>query len=186
MPQTSKMLNRTATTLAVIDIQDVLMPKDAAVVNVFLANLTKLIRCAQGLEIPILITEQNPDRLGRTNAAVAEVLGETPRLGKMTFSCLADNAFAEKLKQLGRNQLLITGMETHVCVMQTALDAMYAGYHPFVVRDAVLATHPQEHQAGLDRLAQAGIPLVSTQMAVFEWLRAAGTPEFKRLLPLLK
>lgn len=186
MAHSAQMLDRMASALIVIDIQDVLMPKDADVVKSFLANLTKLIRCAQGLEIPILVTEQNPDRLGRTNAAISEVLGETPRLAKMSFSCLGDDVFEGKLQQLGKKQLLITGMETHVCVMQTALDSMNAGYRPFVVRDAVLATHPQEHQAGLERLAQADVTLATTQMAVFEWLRAAGTPEFRRLLPLLK
>jgi nicotinamidase-related amidase len=186
MSVSASLLDRNAAALLVIDIQDVLMPKDPAVSETFLANARKLIQCARGLEIPVIVTEQNPGRLGGTNADIANALGDFVPLGKMAFSCFADAAFREALGALGRSQLLIIGMETHICVLQTALQAVEAGYQPFVARDAVTSMLRAEYEAGLARLAPAGIPLVTAQMAIFEWLRAAGTAEFKKLLPWLK
>jgi nicotinamidase-related amidase len=172
--------------LLVIDIQDVLMPKRDGVAESFVAQCVKLIKCAKTLSIPRLVTEQNPDRLGGTTAAVAEALESAPRIDKMEFGCLANENFRRALENSGRRQLLVCGMETHICVMQTVLAALEAGYEVFVVRDAVASMHETEHEAGLARMKQAGAVIVTTQMTLFELLRAAGTPAFRSMLPLLK
>lgn len=172
--------------LLVIDIQDKLMSRDPAVAETLVDNAGKLIRSAQTLAIPLLVTEQNPARLGGTTERLCEILGDLPRIPKMEFGCLANAAFAETLRGLGRKQLLVTGMETHICVMQTVLAALDAGFDTYVVRDAVSSSAQREYEAGLDRMAGAGAKLVTTQMVLFELLRAAGTPEFRAMLPLLK
>ncbi len=180
------MLKLDEAVLVVVDIQDKLMPKDPEVVASMLACSKKLVQAAGILGMPILAAEQNPERLGESNAEILEVLGETPRFGKMEFGCLDNVAFREALEAAGRRQLLIIGMETHVCVLQTALTAAEAGYEVFVVRDAVMSMAKAEYKAGLARMAQGGVQLVSTLMAIFELLGKAGTPEFKAMLPLLK
>ncbi|MBP8131735.1 MAG: isochorismatase family protein [Candidatus Hydrogenedentes bacterium] len=180
------MLDLAQATLAVVDFQNKLMPGGPENVRPFLDNAVKLIACARCLDIPILVTEQNPDRLGRTNDVIAEALGDIPRFGKLEFSCASHEGFRAALRATGRRQVLVTGMETHICVMQTALGLKERGYESFVVRDAVLSMRDEERQAGLQRLVQEGVKLVTAQMAIFELLRAAGTPEFKRMLPLLK
>lgn len=173
--------------LVVVDFQDKLMPDKQDVVAAFLDNAVKLVTVAKRIGLPVLVTEQYPERLGGTTPRVAEALGaDVPRIGKTEFSCHANAAFRDALDACGRRQCIVMGMETHICVMQTSLGLLEAGYEPFVVQDAAVAMKKSEHKAGLDRLRQAGVPLVTTQMAIFELLRAAGTPKFKDLLPLLK
>ena len=180
------MLDRKKCALVVVDIQDVLMPKSEEVVEQYLSRLIKLIHAAQALDMPILVTEQYPERLGITTPRVIEALGDVPRLPKMEFGCLANDAFRQALKATEREQLLVVGMETHVCVLQTALQAVMDGYDVYIVRDAVVSSRKSEYQAALDRMRQEDICLVTTDMAIFELLREAGTPEFKKMLPLLK
>ena len=180
------MLDRAQAILLVIDIQDKLFPRDAAMVESLLTHSMKLIRAARILNIPVLVTEQNPDKLGATNVRVGETVGEAPRFSKMEFGCLGNAVFRAALTALGRNQLIVVGMETHICVMQTVLAALEEGYEAYVVRDAVSSMEPCEREAGLDRMARAGAIPITTQRALFELLRAAGTPEFRAMLPLLK
>lgn len=180
------MLNRDHALLLAVDIQDKLMPHGQEAVEPFLRNAEKLIGSAKTLGLPVLVTEQNPERLGKTNSRVAAALGETPCIAKLEFSCMANSGFQGALRATGRSQCIIIGMETHICVMQTALGLKEAGFQPFVVQDGCLAAVEEEHEAGLRRMVQEGVMLTTTQMAMFELLRAAGTPEFKRMLPLLK
>lgn len=180
------MLRKEDTVLVVIDIQNILMPKAREVVEAYVAQCAKLIRVAKALEIPVLVTEQNPDRLGGTCEEILEALGEAPRLPKLEFGCLANSAFREALESTGRKQMLVIGMETHVCVMQTALEALAQGYEVFVVRDAVVSARKSDFKAGINRMRQEGVICASAEMAIFELLRKAGTPEFKSVLPLIK
>lgn len=180
------MLDRTQSALVVIDIQDKLLPQDAAVRQRLIERTVKLIQSAHTLGIPVLATEQNPDRLGQTTDAVREALGTAPRLGKLEFGCLNNAPFKEALDAAGRRQVLLTGIEAHICVLQTALGALDAKHEVFVARDAIASLDPEEYEAGLARMERAGVNLVTAQMAIFEWLGAAGTPEFKAMLPLLK
>lgn len=180
------MLMKENSVLVVIDIQNILMPKDQEVTAAYVAQCAKLIQVARALEIPVLVTEQNPDRLGGTCEEILDTLGETPRLPKLEFGCLANAVFRDALEGTGRKQVLIIGMETHVCVMQTALEALALGYEVFVVRDAVVSSRKSDFKAGINRMRQEGVVCVSVEMAIFEWLRKAGTPEFKRVLPFIK
>ncbi|NUM56403.1 MAG: hydrolase [Candidatus Hydrogenedentes bacterium] len=179
------MLDRNAAALIVIDYQEKLLPKilNAEAVS---AQAIKLIRFARELDVPILWTEQYPKGLGHTVEPVAtELEGMTP-IEKTAFGCLGDPNFATALDASGRRQLLLTGIEAHICVMQTALLAIEKGYKVFIPRDAVGSRIESEYDAGLDRLERAGAELVTTEMAIFEMLREAGTPEFKKALPLIK
>lgn len=179
------MLDRNTTALLVIDYQEKLVPKILGI-DAILGQAVKLIRFARELGIPILCTEQYPKGLGPTVDAVAAELSDIPRMEKTAFGCLGDAAIAQAVRAAGKRQLLLTGIETHVCVMQTALSALTEGYQVFVPRDAVGSRAESEYQAGLHRIEKAGAELVTTEMALFELLREAGTPEFKKALPLIK
>jgi nicotinamidase-related amidase len=180
------LLDREQAVLAVIDIQQVLLPKDAAVAEAYLANAAKMVRAARVLGVPVLVTEQYPERLGGTVDRVAAEIEGLPRMAKTEFGCMANEGFRAALAALGRRQLLLVGMEAHVCVSQTALAALAGGYEVFVAADAVSSVTALEYRFGIDRMARAGAAVVSVQMAIFELLRVSGTPEFKALLPLLK
>ena len=180
------MLHRDRAVVLVVDIQDKLMPKSAATAEAFLEGVLKLIQSARIMGLPILVTEQNPEKIGPTNARTAEALGDAPRFAKMAFGCFADPAVAKAVAATGRKQILVLGMETHICVKQTVLGAIEEGYEVFVPRDATAAMHEADHHAGIERMARAGAEIVTAQMAIFELIREAGTPLFRRMLPLLK
>jgi nicotinamidase-related amidase len=111
--------------------------------------------------------------------------GHAP-LEKTSFGCLGDAAFQDRLSETGRNQLVIAGVEAHVCVLQTALAALEQGYDVYVARDAVSSSSSYQREAAYERLWRAGAVLVTAQMAMFEMLGEAGTPRFKAVLRLLK
>lgn len=179
------MLDRSTVALVVIDYQEKLLPKISGA-DAVAEQAIKLIRFARELEIPILWTEQYPKGLGHTVEPVAAELNGITAIEKTAFGCLGDPGFAQALESTGRKQLLLTGIEAHICVMQTALLALENGYSVFIPRDAVGSRFEREYEAGLDRLERAGAELVTTEMAIFEMLREAGTPEFKKALPLIK
>lgn len=179
------MIERQSAVLAVIDFQDKLLPK-IPVADAIISQTVRLIRFARLLDIPILWSEQYPDGLGPTNAAIANELTEVRPLQKLAFSCLGDPIIARELVRLGRRDLLLTGIEAHVCVMQTALEALDQGFEVYVVRDAVASRAKSEYKTGLARMQSWGAELVTTEMVMFELLREAGTPEFKKALPLIK
>lgn len=179
------MIEREKAVLAVIDFQDKLLLK-ISVAEAIMARTVKLIRFAKGLPIPILWTEQYRNGLGPTNPSIAdELIGVSP-LEKMSFSCMGDTAIADALSRMGRKQLILTGIEAHICVMQTGLLALEQGYQVYVARDAVASRERSEYKAGLARMQRAGAELVTVEMVMFELLRVAGTPEFKKALPFLK
>jgi len=180
------MLNREQSVLIVLDIQDIFMPKDASTVEAYLKQADKIIKAAQLLDIPIIVTEQYPERFGSTNESILKTLGDVARMPKIEFGCLANEAFRTLLSEMGRKQLLITGMEAHICVLQTTLDALADGYEVYLLRDAIVSSRRNEYKAGMARMEQAGAIGVTVEMAIFELLRCAGTPEFKKILPLIK
>jgi len=179
------LLDRDAAVLLVVDFQDKLLAKIPEAHNLC-KQASVLIRFARTLSLPVLWTEQYPAGLGPTAAVLSTELEGLRPVAKMAFGCFGEPAFVEAIEAVGRRQLLITGIETHVCVMQTVLAALERNYEAYVVRDAVGARRPSDHEAGLARMQAAGAQLVSAEMAVFEVLRVAGTPEFRRVLPLVK
>jgi nicotinamidase-related amidase len=179
------MLTRDNVVLCVIDFQDGLLPK-IPVAEALLDQAVKLIRFARELDLPIVWTEQYSKGLGPTNEKIAGELKGLKPFEKVSFGCFGAAGFAETLAATARRQILVTGIETHVCVMQTVLSALALGYEAFVPNDAAASRNKADHKAGLARMRDHGAEIVTMEMAMFEILRVAGTPEFKKVLPLIK
>ncbi len=181
------LLNANSSHLMVIDVQARLLPAMAEAQQVT-ARGNILLAAARELDIPITITEQYPRGLGPTDAALA-LADDDAVMEKIAFSCLRDQAIAarlEELRQDGRHQMVICGIESHVCVLQTTLDLADAGYETFVVADAVSSRAQNSVDLALARMRDEGVSIVNTEMAVFEWLKQAGTQQFKTLSALIK
>jgi nicotinamidase-related amidase len=183
--ESQTMLKHDDVTLVVIDLQDSLLPKiqnGEAVVE----KSVKLIQFARILELPIIWTEQYPKGLGPTTERVAKELQGLPSLPKTSFSCFMAPEFEEAVSASGRRQLLVFGVEAHICIMQTVLAGLSRGLEMYVPADAVGSRMQTECEAGLARMRAHGAEIVTTEMAMFEILRFSGTPEFKKVLPLFK
>jgi nicotinamidase-related amidase len=179
-------LERARTALVVIDVQERLFPfihTHEALAN----EIVRLVRGARRLELPIVVTEQYPKGLGPTIEPVREALGPDYKpLEKMSFSCAGDAAFLTALDGIGREQILLCGIETHVCVYQTAIDLLDRGYRVYLVEDAVGSRAPHNRDLAIRRIEQGGGTLTSVEMALFEILEVSGTPEFKAIVDLVK
>ena len=184
MATTVQRLRREDTTLLIVDVQERLLPAMFEAERV-LRNCALLARAARRLELPVVVTEQYPEKLGLTVALLAEALGKIAPISKMLFSACTENTLSA-LRDSGRSTVLLCGLETHVCVLQSALDLIENGFTVFVPGNAVSSRYESDKIAGLERMRHAGVIPSSTESAIFELLRQAGTPEFKALLPLLK
>lgn len=140
-----------------------------------------VLQIALQLGVPILATEQYPQGLGITLPSLAELVPEDGVMEKIHFSALREPLIAERLQRTGKQQLVIIGTETHVCVLQTAMDALAAGYQVFIVEEAVGSRTEQNRQLALLRLQQAGAQIISKEMLAFEWLDKAGTDSFRTI-----
>jgi len=174
--------------LLVIDIQERLsaaMPEESR--DRVEQRTTRLLEAAQPLDIPVLGTAQYPKGLGPLLASIETRLpeGQPPR-EKTCFSCCGAASFMEALEGSGRRQVVLCGMETHVCVLQTAFELSERGFEVFVVEDAVCSRDPADHACALDRLRQAGIQVTRSESTLFEWLRDARHPQFKPLSRLVR
>ena len=173
--------------LIVIDIQQKLLPpifqKDQLV-----RNSQLLIRLAGILKIPALMTTQYAKGLGQAVPEIASLLPETQAIDKQMFSCFGSEVFCSLLKRLpgNRNTVLLCGMESHICVTQTALEALREGYIVHVASDAVSSRTEWNWKIGLERMRAAGAVISSTEMMTYELLRSSGAPAFRELLPYLK
>ncbi|MBT1073504.1 hydrolase [Pelotalea chapellei] len=173
--------------LVVIDVQEKLCAAmDEKVLSRLSKNITILLESAAELQIPVLVTEQYVKGLGSTLPALKEKTAHASRCEKMTFSCCGCSEFIESIKATGRNQIIITGMETHVCVLQTVIELLDAGFVVHLVRDAVMSRSKQNWQTALDAMAQAGAVPTCTESVVFQLLKVAGTEEFKKLSKLVR
>jgi nicotinamidase-related amidase len=173
--------------LVVIDIQQKLLPpifqKEQLV-----RNSQLLIRAAGILKIPALVSTQYAKGLGGTVPEIASLLPQTEAIDKTLFSCFGSDVFCTVLKRLPgqRNTLLLCGMESHICVTQTALAALRAGYLVHVASDAVSSRTEWNWRIGLDRMRAAGAVISSTEMMIYELMRSSSSAAFKELLPHLK
>jgi nicotinamidase-related amidase len=173
--------------LVVVDIQEKLLPpifqKEQLVRNAKL-----LIRAASVLKIPALVSTQYAKGLGGTVPEVASLLPETEAIDKNLFSCFGSEVFCTLLKRLpgNRNTLLLCGMESHICVTQTALAALREGYIVHVASDAVSSRTEWNWKIGLDRMRAAGAVISSTEMMIYELMRSSASPAFKEMVPYLK
>jgi nicotinamidase-related amidase len=173
--------------LLVVDIQEKLLPpifeKERLV-----RNSQLLIRLARILDMPIVATTQYAKGLGKTVPEIASLLPESDTIDKLEFSCFGSDAFCSQLKRLpgNRNTVLLCGMESHICVTQTALGALREGYLVHVASDAVSSRTEWNWKIGLDRMRAADAVISSTEMMIYELLRRSGGEAFKELLPHLK
>lgn len=173
--------------LVVIDVQGKLLPpifnKEHLV-----RNSQLLIRLANILEIPAIVTTQYSKGLGPIVPELSSLLPQTEHIDKLEFGCFGSERFCAAIKSLpdNRNTILACGMEAHICVMQTVLGALDHGYLVHVPADAVGSRTEMNWKLGLDRMHDAGAVISSTEMAMYELLRASGTPAFKQMLPYIK
>lgn len=171
------LLKKEDSCLLLIDVQEKLTPHVQNSESL-IARCEWLLRLATELSVPHVISEQYPSGLGVT---VEPLRRFGAALDKVHFSCGRDTRLINHLQQLKKTQIVLIGIETHVCVLQTALDLCEAGYQVFVVVDAVNSRHELDHHYGLKRIKQSGGFLVTSEMVFFEWVEKAGTPEFKAL-----
>lgn len=175
------MLSRRDAVLVVIDVQERLLPHIHEGERV-VREVARLARGCGILDLPILATEQYRKGLGPTDAEVVRALApdrEFAPIEKMTFSCGAHPPFMEALRATGRRQVIVSGIEAHVCVLQTALDLKREGFEVYLAADAVSSRAPRSVEIALRRMEQEGVLLTTVEMAVFEMLHLSGTPEFK-------
>lgn len=173
--------------LLVIDVQERLVKAmDQQVLGQLTANTAILLESAAELKIPALITEQYVKGLGETVPELLAKAADAPRFEKMSFSCCGSPEFVEKLRATGRRQIVITGMESHVCVLQTALELLDAGYTVHLVQDAVMSRSRQNWKTARRIVQQAGGVLTCTESVLFQWLKVAGTESFKKLSKLVR
>jgi len=146
-----------------------------------------LIQAARKLAVPVLVTEQYPKALGATAAELKARLPEDQvYFPKLCFSAMGCEPFVTALEKTGRKSVVLFGVETHVCILQTGLELLAAGYTVYVVAEAVSSRKLIDKELALKRLRRAGAELLSTEMVLFEWLRVSGTAEFKEIQALVK
>lgn len=179
------MLNRNNTILVVIDVQG----KLATLMHnrdIFVENTSRIIKGCQTLQIPIIWNEQLPDKLGETVPQIKDILAGNSPLIKNTFSCVGNKAFVQKLNELDRRQVLLVGMETHVCVYQTAIDLLELGFDIFLVADCISSRSIENKQIGIEAITAAGARITSVEMALFEMLRVAEGDDFRQVSKIVK
>lgn len=171
--------------LLIIDIQEKLLPlihaHDAVV-----AAAVKMIRAARALELPVTLSEQYPRGLGATVPAVAEAAGDAARHEKLTFSFCADETCRQHITSVLRPQVLLVGIETHVCVQQTAIDLLEMQMQPVILADAVGSRRELDYRIAIDGLRAAGVIITTVESAIFQLVHESGTDLFKRILPIVK
>ncbi|SME98082.1 hydrolase [Pseudogulbenkiania subflava] len=172
------LMQRDKATLLVVDIQQKLVP---AVIDPggVVARVRWLLGVAHDTGLPVVFSEQYPQGLGHTVPELLAAAPDAPVVAKRHFSCVAGNCLPEEL--LARPQVIVCGMETHVCVLQTVLELLAAGKQVFVVADAVTSRSARDLELGLQRMRDAGAVLVSREMVLFEMLREAGSELFRNL-----
>jgi nicotinamidase-related amidase len=182
MPRT---LNAASTALLLIDFQERLFPamhdKDK-----LLRNVVKLVQGAKVLEIPILLTEQYPKGLGPTIPEIKSLIPDIKPVEKVCFNCCDEDQFCSALDGLKRKQVLIAGIEAHICVYQTALALVGAGYDVQVVGDCVASREPENKVTALSRMVGEGVSLTTMEMALFELLKEAKGDKFKQISNIVK
>ena len=149
-------------------------------------NIQILVQAAKILEIPILWCQQCPDALGPTVPEIAQLFADNEPINKSAFSCCGTEQFNARLKDLARNQVLLCGIETHVCIYQTAVDLLSQDFNVNVIANAVSSRALENKQIALNRLASEGANISCTEMALFELLKTAEHPQFRQITRLIK
>jgi nicotinamidase-related amidase len=184
MKRHETILRRDDTLLLIIDFQQKLANAMANAESVA-AEIKRLVEGMNLLKIPVVATEQYPKGLGATTEELASELRSAPVVEKMTFSCCGELRFGDELKQLGRRQIVVTGIETHVCVLQTVLDLLANGYQVHVPVTATCSRSDNNRDNALSRMQQSGAVLTNSESVLFDLLVEAGTNDFKAVMKLI-
>lgn len=172
--------------LVIIDVQEKLAKAmKEEILERTVKNIVTLIELCKLYQIPVMFTEQYPKGLGKTLNEIRDLINEEA-IEKIYFSSVGEEKFVNKIKESGRQKIVLTGMETHVCVWQTALDLLQRDYHVFVPSDAVCSRKKEDWERGLELIKDAGGVVTCTETLVFQLLKKAGTAEFKRMLEFIK
>lgn len=177
--------DRSDSLLLVVDLQEPFL-RGVAGRDDLLARCVALIEAANVLGLPVVATEQYPERMGPTVEAVAHAFGGVRPIAKMTFSCCPADGVMAALSHAGRRTVVVCGVETHICISQTVHDLISVGYGVHVPADAVSARGTLDHEVALCRMAAAGAVITTTEATIFELLYRAGTDEFRALQPVIK
>jgi nicotinamidase-related amidase len=172
-------------TLIVIDIQENLY-KAMHEKEPLLENLKKIIKGAQVFGLPTLVTEQIPSKIGPTIPEIAELITGITLIPKAHFSCCGDERFMAELKKIPRGQILMTGIEAHVCVLQTTLDLIDQGYELHIITDCVSSRTALNRQVAVERMVECGAKRSSTEIALFELMKVAAGDTFSRMIKIVK
>lgn len=179
------LLDEAKSLLLIVDVQERLAPAvedgDRAI-----DRCAVLMQGAAAMGVPVVVSEQYPKGLGPTVAPLRDHAPADAIFDKVHFSCAADPDLAAAIADAGRQQVVIAGMEAHVCVLQTALGLAAEGYDVFVVADAVASRRAESVALALDRLRAAGVTVCNAEMVLFEWMHTAGTPEFRTVSRLIR
>ena len=179
------MLEPENTFLLVIDIQgNLFLSMDGR--EELLGNLIRMIQGAALFDLPIVVTEQTPEKLGPTIPEIAGLFPSFDPAAKSAFSCCRDEGFKKHLRSLRQKQVLITGIESHVCVYQTAVDLLRLGYEVHVVEDAVASRTQENRRIGIEKLVEAGALRTSVEMALFELMGIAEGERFRKMVRIVK
>ncbi len=171
--------------LLVIDIQErlaVVMKERDKVVR----NCLHLIALAKMINLPVVVTEQYPKGLGRTVPEIRSAVPEYQPVEKVAFNCCGEPAFMAEIRKIGRGTVIVTGMETHICVLQTTIGLLQDGFRPHVVSDAVCSRTEENRTTGLEYMRDAGAAVTCTETVLFQILKVAGTEEFKKISQRIK
>ena len=180
-------LERDRAVLVVIDVQEKLcVAMDHKVLHKLTRNIGILLETAAELKLPVLVTEQYVKGLGATLPELKEKAATAPCFEKMAFSSCGSPEFVDALKATGRTQVIVTGMETHVCVLQTVIELRDAGFEVHLVKDAVMSRSKQNWQTAIEAMTLTGAVPTCTEAAMFQLLRVAGTEEFRKLSKLVR
>ncbi len=171
--------------MIIVDVQEKLLPYVMNNEKVT-ENIRMLIKFVHILDIPVILTEHYPKGLGTTVPEIKEALSKYEPKEKVIFSCYGSLDFKEKLKELGVKTLMIAGIESHICVQQTTLDALNSGLDVHVISDAISSRTKQNLEIGIEKMRQFGAVISSTEMAMYEIMERADTKEFKEVLKLVK
>lgn len=173
--------------LVVVDVQERLFnAMDAERRDDMVANVKILVSTARRLDVPVLVTEQYPGGLGRTLPELRTLLGDAPPFEKTAFSCVGADGFMDRLRALGADHVILTGIEAHVCVLLTALDLLTRGLRVSIVADAVCSRRPANLEIGVGQARQAGAVVTATETVVFQLLGGADSDAFRELSKLLR
>ncbi|KPL03276.1 MAG: hypothetical protein AMJ73_07480 [candidate division Zixibacteria bacterium SM1_73] len=179
------LLRKEDTLLVIIDIQtkllNVTFEKERLV-----SSCSKLIQAAKILKIPMIMTEQYPKGMGPTDPEILKLLENVKSIEKLHFSCCGVEDFNKKIESFGKKQIVVTGIEAHVCVLQTVHDLLHQGYFIYVPYDATSSRKESDYKNALDRMRQSNAVIGSVESAIFELLEKAGTPIFKEISKIIK